>query len=65
MTCIDVFNLAVSSTGDEGAILPTWTAVDADNVKTCRELWEHLKIEGWNVDVRQLFLECLLLLLIS
>lgn len=33
-----------------GAILPTWTAVDASNVKTSRELWENMKKEGWNVD---------------
>ena len=35
----------------EGAILPTWTSVDTNNVKTSRELWEHMKKEGWNVDV--------------
>jgi hypothetical protein len=35
---------------DVGAILPTWTAVDASNVKTSRELWENMKQEGWNVD---------------
>ncbi|KAF5359127.1 hypothetical protein D9756_003293 [Leucocoprinus leucothites] len=34
----------------EGAILPTWTSVDTNNVKTCRELWEHMKKDGWNVD---------------
>ncbi|KZP23754.1 hypothetical protein FIBSPDRAFT_1042612 [Athelia psychrophila] len=33
-----------------GAILPTWTAVDASNVKTSRELWESMKLNGWNVD---------------
>ena len=36
----------------EGAILPTWTAVDNNNVKTSRELWEYMKSQGWNVDVR-------------
>jgi hypothetical protein len=40
-----------SETG-EGAILPTWTAVDVNNVKTSKELWAHLKKDGWNVDVR-------------
>ena len=35
----------------EGAILPTWTAVDNNNVKTSRELWEVMKRDGWNVDV--------------
>lgn len=38
----------------DGAILPTWTAVDAKNVKTSRELWEHLKNDGWRVEVRYL-----------
>ena len=31
---------------------PSWTAVDVNNVKTSRDLWEHMKNEGWNVDVR-------------
>lgn len=31
--------------------MPTWTAVDVGNLKTCRELWEYMKMEGWNVDV--------------
>lgn len=35
----------------EGAILPTWTAVDSGNVKTSRELWGTMKDGGWNVDV--------------
>jgi hypothetical protein len=39
----------------EGAILPTWTAVDSGNVKTSRELWAHLKSKGWNVDVSTIF----------
>ncbi|KAK2460946.1 hypothetical protein APHAL10511_007416 [Amanita phalloides] len=34
----------------EGAILPTWTYVDDNNVKTSRELWGCMKDEGWNVD---------------
>ncbi|KAI0027879.1 inositol hexakisphosphate-domain-containing protein [Vararia minispora EC-137] len=33
----------------DGAILPTWTAVDSGNVKTSRELWESLSREGWHV----------------
>ena len=42
----------VSESGDgEGAILPTWTSVDGNNVRTSRELWEYMKREGWNVDV--------------
>ncbi|KAF8917222.1 inositol hexakisphosphate-domain-containing protein [Mucidula mucida] len=32
----------------EGAILPTWTAVDTNNVKTSRELWDGMKRDGWN-----------------
>ena len=38
--------------GNGGAILPTWTSVDNGNVKTSRELWEAMKAQGWNVDVR-------------
>jgi len=34
-----------------GAILPTWTAVDNNNVRTSRELWEHMRSEGWHVEV--------------
>ncbi|KZV73066.1 hypothetical protein PENSPDRAFT_575124 [Peniophora sp. CONT] len=36
----------------DGAILPTWTAVDSNNVRTSRELWEHLSVEGWHVEFR-------------
>lgn len=39
----------------DGAIIPTWTAVDANNVKTARELWESMKRDGWRVEVRQKF----------
>ncbi len=35
----------------DGAILPTWTAVDSNNVRTSRELWEYMKSEGWHVEV--------------
>lgn len=38
----------------DGAILPTWTAVDASNVKTSRELWESMKAQGWNVDYHRI-----------
>ncbi|PPQ89323.1 hypothetical protein CVT25_003160 [Psilocybe cyanescens] len=41
----------VDSDIGEGAILPTWTAVDSGNVKTSRELWGTMKDGGWNVDV--------------
>ncbi|KAG7089324.1 hypothetical protein E1B28_011021 [Marasmius oreades] len=40
----------MASDSGEGAILPTWTAVDNNNVRTQRELWTHMKQEGWNVD---------------
>ncbi|KAG6865984.1 hypothetical protein C0991_009986 [Blastosporella zonata] len=40
--------------GGEGAILPTWTAVDHNNVKTSKELWEHMKSQGWNVDYHRI-----------
>ena len=35
----------------DGAILPTWTAVDSNNVRTSRELWEYTRSQGWNVEV--------------
>ncbi|EIM91392.1 uncharacterized protein STEHIDRAFT_153038 [Stereum hirsutum FP-91666 SS1] len=38
----------------DGAILPTWTAVDANNVKTSRELWEHMRNEGWRVEYHRI-----------
>ncbi|KAG6856507.1 hypothetical protein H0H87_003700 [Tephrocybe sp. NHM501043] len=40
----------VAAESGEGAILPTWTAVDHNNVKTSKELWEYMKSQGWNVD---------------
>ncbi|KAJ2917438.1 hypothetical protein MD484_g2994, partial [Candolleomyces efflorescens] len=43
-------NEVASDSNGEGAILPTWTAVDLNNVKTSRDLWGHMKNEGWNVD---------------
>ena len=42
---------AASDSG-EGAILPTWTAVDTNNVRTQRELMEYMRKDGWNVEVR-------------
>lgn len=41
---------AILTDSGPGAILPTWTAVDASNVKTSRELWSGMKAQGWNVD---------------
>jgi hypothetical protein len=45
------YSFAAADSG-EGAILPTWTAVDSGNVKTSLELWGYMKEDGWNVDVR-------------
>jgi hypothetical protein len=44
-------NEVASDSGEEGAILPTWTAVGVDNVRTSSDLWGSMKEEGWNVDV--------------
>jgi hypothetical protein len=44
--------VTIATETGEGAILPTWTAVDANNVKTSKELYAHMKETGWNVDVR-------------
>ena len=35
----------------DGTILPTWTAIDANNVKTPRELFESMRKSGWSVEV--------------
>ncbi|KAF9485182.1 hypothetical protein BDN70DRAFT_910314 [Pholiota conissans] len=43
-------NEVAAAQSGEGAILPTWTAVDSNNVKTSHELWAYMKREGWNVD---------------
>ena len=32
-------------------LLPIWTAVDINSVKTARELWEDLATEGWKLEV--------------
>ncbi|KAH0833089.1 inositol hexakisphosphate-domain-containing protein [Lanmaoa asiatica] len=36
---------------EHGAILPTWTHVDNVNVRTSRELWQNMRLDGWNVEV--------------
>ncbi|KAI9453330.1 inositol hexakisphosphate-domain-containing protein [Russula earlei] len=38
----------------DGAILPTWTAVDSNNVRTSRELWEYMRSEGWHVEYHRI-----------
>ncbi|KAH9928428.1 inositol hexakisphosphate-domain-containing protein [Amylocystis lapponica] len=42
----------IASDAGEGAVLPTWTAVDTANVRTTRELMEGMRESGWNVEVR-------------
>jgi hypothetical protein len=46
---------APATEGGGGAILPTWTAVEAAHVNTTQELWEQMRVDGWNVDVRLQF----------
>ncbi|KAH9915114.1 inositol hexakisphosphate-domain-containing protein [Fomitopsis serialis] len=41
----------IASDAGEGAIVPTWTAVDGANVRTMRELMENMRKDGWNVEV--------------
>lgn len=41
----------VAVDNSDGTILPTWTAVDSNNVKTPRELFESMRESGWNVEV--------------
>lgn len=43
--------MSVAIEDGNGAILPTWTAVDNNNVRTSRELWEYMRSEGWHVEV--------------
>lgn len=43
--------LTAAEISGEGAILPTWTHVDNVNVRTSRELWENMRLDGWNVEV--------------
>ncbi|TBU33470.1 inositol hexakisphosphate-domain-containing protein [Dichomitus squalens] len=44
----------IASDSGEGAILPTWTAVDANNVRTQRELMENMRKDGWNVEYHRI-----------
>lgn len=50
VSCDLLTNVLAIEDGD-GAILPTWTAVDSNNVRTSRELWEYTRSQGWNVEV--------------
>lgn len=47
----DIYSHLKADHSGEGRIVPTWTAVDTNNVKTSRELWESMKSNGWRVDV--------------
>ncbi|KZT67481.1 hypothetical protein DAEQUDRAFT_729142 [Daedalea quercina L-15889] len=40
----------IASDAGEGAIVPTWTAVDSANVRTMCELMENMRTDGWNVE---------------
>ncbi|KZT01378.1 uncharacterized protein LAESUDRAFT_731226 [Laetiporus sulphureus 93-53] len=44
----------VASDAGEGAILPTWTAVDSANVRTTRELMENMRRDGWNIEYHRI-----------
>ena len=46
-----IWLISLAMEDGDGAILPTWTAVDSSNVRTSRELWEYMKNEGWHVEV--------------
>ena len=41
----------VAVDNSDGTILPTWTAVDSNNVRTPRELFETMRKSGWSVEV--------------
>ncbi|QRW17895.1 paladin [Rhizoctonia solani] len=40
--------------GDNESLMPTWTSVDVNSVKTPREVWEEAKEEGWNVEYHRI-----------
>ncbi|KAF8688978.1 Inositol hexakisphosphate, partial [Rhizoctonia solani] len=40
--------------GDNESLIPTWTSVDVNSVKTPREVWEEAKEEGWNVEYHRI-----------
>lgn len=44
----------IASDAGEGAILPTWTAVDSANVRTTRELMENMRRDDWNVEYHRI-----------
>jgi hypothetical protein len=41
----------VRDAAEDSAIVPTWTAVDAESVKSAKEVWEDLASNGWKVEV--------------
>ncbi|TFY62986.1 hypothetical protein EVJ58_g3511 [Rhodofomes roseus] len=44
----------IASDAGEGAIVPTWTAVDSANVRTMRELMDNMRKDGWNVEYHRI-----------
>ena len=46
-----IYPAPLASGDGDGAIIPTWTAVDTANVRTMRELMENMGKDGWNVQV--------------
>ncbi|ELU40403.1 hypothetical protein AG1IA_05558 [Rhizoctonia solani AG-1 IA] len=43
-------NIEAIEDRDNESLIPTWTSVDVNSVKTPREVWEEAKEEGWNVE---------------
>ncbi|CAE6515835.1 unnamed protein product [Rhizoctonia solani] len=39
---------------DSESLIPTWTSVDANSVKTSRDVWQEAKEEGWNVEYHRI-----------
>ncbi|EPT01640.1 hypothetical protein FOMPIDRAFT_1119753 [Fomitopsis schrenkii] len=44
----------IATDAGEGAIVPTWTAVDSANVRTMRELMDNMRKDGWNVEYHRI-----------
>lgn len=46
--------LMVHEEDEQGGVRPAWVAVDADEVKTLREVWEGLSVAGWRCDYHRI-----------
>lgn len=46
--------LMVHEEDEQGGVRPAWVAVDADEVKTLREVWEGLSLAGWRCDYHRI-----------